>query len=72
MPPRVAGEVCGLASAHSGRFACAFLPRTLPHELSVDALAHNLSVAVYECESSGGVEWLQEEQLRLGKCFSDK
>jgi hypothetical protein len=65
------GKVCAMASAHSGRFACAFLPETSVIR-DMSTFAKNLSISLYECESSGGVEWLQEERLNLGRCFSNK
>ncbi|KAI6235649.1 hypothetical protein M3Y95_00074000 [Aphelenchoides besseyi] len=68
----ICGEIAALASAHSGRFACAFLPLATTTELSPEALVSNINIAVYECESSGGVEWLQEEHLKLGRCFGDR
>lgn len=65
------GKVCSVASAHSGRFACAFLSEATINK-DVASFVKNLNISLYECESSGGVEWLQEERLRLDKCFSDK
>jgi hypothetical protein len=67
----ISGKICTVASAHSDRFACAFLPeQTISRD--VISFAKNVNISVYECESSGGVEWMQEERLRLEKCFSNR
>ncbi|MFH4976062.1 hypothetical protein AB6A40_002771 [Gnathostoma spinigerum] len=55
------GQVYSVSAAHSGRFACAYLPEgataTRASEIS------SIKVGVFECESSGGVEWLREDTL---------
>lgn len=54
-----------ISSSYSGRLACIYDPsriigtgQTLPESL-------NVQVAVYECESSGGTEWLQEDVIHM-------
>lgn len=57
-------RLVSLAAAASTRFAAAYDPRTsggrgpLEDRLSID-------VAVWECESSGGTEWVREETLAI-------
>ncbi|KAI6176952.1 hypothetical protein M3Y97_00854600 [Aphelenchoides bicaudatus] len=67
----ISGKVCSVSSAHSGRFACAFLSEATVNK-DVASFVRNLNVSLYECESSGGVEWLQEERLKLDKCFPNR
>uniref|UniRef100_A0AC35TZX5 WD_REPEATS_REGION domain-containing protein n=1 Tax=Rhabditophanes sp. KR3021 TaxID=114890 RepID=A0AC35TZX5_9BILA len=49
------GQISALSAAHSGRFACAY---RLPGN-------ENLEVSVYECESTGGVEWRREDYFPI-------
>uniref|UniRef100_A0A914YLS6 RAVE complex protein Rav1 C-terminal domain-containing protein n=1 Tax=Panagrolaimus superbus TaxID=310955 RepID=A0A914YLS6_9BILA len=62
------GEVYTVSCAHSGRFAAAYHSgaATLGHKVGA-SLTQNIEVAVFECESSGGVEWLQEDSFNLDK-----
>ncbi|KAK0411859.1 hypothetical protein QR680_005883 [Steinernema hermaphroditum] len=52
------GSICNVSAAHSGRFACAF-------KAPGSETFNKIEVAVFECESSGGVEWLREDTLRI-------
>lgn len=52
-----------MSAAHSGRFACAYLPAGTVHTGTFNA--KSVKVAIFECESSGGVEWLLEGNLRI-------
>lgn len=36
----------------------------------ISSIAKNLELSVFECESSGGVEWLREDNFNLGKIFT--
>ncbi|PAV73995.1 hypothetical protein WR25_00482 [Diploscapter pachys] len=59
----VDGEIYSVSAAHSGRIACAY-DTALTSSLS----AHSkIEIGVFECESSGGVEWLREDTLSVGK-----
>uniref|UniRef100_A0A914UQD9 Uncharacterized protein n=1 Tax=Plectus sambesii TaxID=2011161 RepID=A0A914UQD9_9BILA len=62
------GVILGVASAHSSRLACAYEPAgTVHHHRPGQETMEKLSVeiAVYECESTGGVEWTREDSLHL-------
>ncbi|CAD5221721.1 unnamed protein product [Bursaphelenchus xylophilus] len=61
----IPGTVFSMASAHSGRFACVYKPFTLTSPVDMLSYCKNLHIAIYECETSGGVEWLQEKNVRL-------
>ncbi|TKR87267.1 hypothetical protein L596_011689 [Steinernema carpocapsae] len=52
------GSICNVSAAHSGRFACAF-------KAPGSEMSNKIEVAVFECESSGGVEWLREDTLKI-------
>ncbi|XP_055346416.1 dmX-like protein 2 isoform X2 [Paramacrobiotus metropolitanus] len=61
----VPGKILGLSCAYSARIACAF-------KASVDHIRHdrdepqyNMSVAIFECESTGGSEWVQEDKIAI-------
>lgn len=56
----ISGQIYSISAAHSSRFACAYFPEgmtdsTLP--------ISSIKVGVFECESSGGVEWLCEDTI---------
>ncbi|VDN05634.1 unnamed protein product [Thelazia callipaeda] len=53
------GQILSLSAAHSTRFACAYLPEGIANTASVN----HIKVGVFECESSGGVEWLREDTV---------
>jgi hypothetical protein len=65
------GKLCAVSAANSSRFACAFLSEATINK-DVAGFLRNINVSLYECESSGGVEWLQEERLKLDKCFPSR
>ncbi|VDK43174.1 unnamed protein product [Anisakis simplex] len=54
------GEIFSVSAAHNGRFACAYMPEGL---IKADSMARSIKVGVFECESSGGVEWLREDTI---------
>ncbi|CAJ0582912.1 unnamed protein product, partial [Mesorhabditis spiculigera] len=57
------GPVYALAAAHSGRLACAYDSRTSSYG------AHDrptkIDIGIFECESSGGVEWMREDLITI-------
>ena len=65
------GEVYAISSAHSGRFATAFRSSDSLYRDENLPLTRDLKVAVFECESSGGVEWLQEDSFDLEKYVTE-
>ncbi|KIH47071.1 hypothetical protein ANCDUO_22874, partial [Ancylostoma duodenale] len=57
------GAILSVSAAHSGRFACAYDPKAGYVEET-----HNIAdveIGVFECESSGGVEWMREDTFNL-------
>jgi hypothetical protein len=58
------GDVMVVRSASSTRFACAYKPLANA-SFGQARKAARLQVAVYECESSGGIEWTLEDTIRL-------
>ncbi|CAD6187487.1 unnamed protein product [Caenorhabditis auriculariae] len=55
----IEGSIYGVSAAHSGRLACAY------DSESVSGDSNSVEIAVFECESSGGVEWLREDTLSI-------
>ncbi|GBP07756.1 DmX-like protein 2, partial [Eumeta japonica] len=73
---RLLGQPLHISAAYSGRIACAYKcgrSFTRPKGVSnssnnlsnPDTRFVNLSVCVYECESTGGAEWLLEDTIPL-------
>ncbi|XP_026493459.2 dmX-like protein 2 isoform X2 [Vanessa tameamea] len=67
----IPGQPLHISAAYSGRIACAYKcgrsftrPRA-PGGAAPDARFVNLCVCVYECESTGGAEWLLEDTIPL-------
>ncbi|XP_053676697.1 dmX-like protein 1 [Anopheles nili] len=65
----VNGQLLHISAAYSGRIACAYKygkSFTRPTK-STDPETRfvNLSVAIYECESTGGSEWVLEDTIHL-------
>lgn len=56
---RIPGQIYSISTAHSSRFACAYLPEGMAG--TALSSANSVKVGVFECESSGGVEWLRED-----------
>ncbi|CAL2047911.1 unnamed protein product [Caenorhabditis brenneri] len=52
----VEGAIVKVNAAHSGRIACAYQKPSATNESNI-----SIEVAVFECESSGGVEWFRED-----------
>ncbi|CAJ0959160.1 unnamed protein product, partial [Mesorhabditis belari] len=57
------GTVYALSAAHSGRLACAYDPRIGQYD--VDDRPTKIDIGVFECESSGGVEWMREDTISI-------
>lgn len=65
----VTGQLLHISAAYSGRIACAYKygkSFTRPNR-SVDPETRfvNMCVAIYECESTGGSEWILEDTIHL-------
>lgn len=52
------GSILSVSAAHSGRIACAYNSKA-------GCSLENVEVGVFECESSGGVEWMREDTFDL-------
>lgn len=62
------GQVLNISVAYSGRLACAYKygkSFTRPGKNDQDSRYVNLCVAIYECESTGGSEWILEDTIHL-------
>lgn len=59
----VDGKILSVSCAYSGRFACSFDP--LNEFDTTKSESVNIEVGIYECESSGGIEWILEDRLVL-------
>lgn len=57
----ISGQPLNISAAYSGRIACAYKygkSFTRPSKNDPDSRYVNLCVAIYECESTGGSEWV--------------
>lgn len=64
----IEGQVLNISVAYSGRLACAYKygkSFTRPNKADQDSRYINLCVAIYECESTGGTEWILEDIIHL-------
>lgn len=64
----VNGQLLHISAAYSGRIACAYKygkSFTRPTKADADSRYVNLCVAIYECESTGGSEWILEDTIHL-------
>lgn len=64
----IMGQPLHISAAYSGRIACAYKygkSFTRPHKGDPDSRYVNLCVAIYECESTGGSEWILEDTINL-------
>ncbi|XP_030381698.1 dmX-like protein 2 isoform X2 [Scaptodrosophila lebanonensis] len=64
----IPGQPLNISAAYSGRIACAYKygkSFTRPNKGDPDSRYVNLCVAIYECESSGGSEWVLEDTIHL-------
>lgn len=63
------GQILNISVAYSGRLACAYKygrSFTRPNkDQDQDSRYINLCVAIYECESTGGTEWILEDVIHL-------
>lgn len=71
----VHGQLLHISAAYSGRIACAFKygkSFTRPTKADPDSRYVNLCVAIYECESTGGSEWVLEDTIHLKNIYLPK
>ncbi|KAK9710406.1 WD domain, G-beta repeat [Popillia japonica] len=65
----IEGQILNISVAYSGRLACAYKygrSFTRPNkDQDHDSRYINLCVAIYECESTGGTEWILEDVIHL-------
>lgn len=64
----IEGQILHMSVAYSGRLACAYKygkSFTRPSKNDHDSRYINLCVAIYECESTGGTEWILEDVIHL-------
>ncbi|XP_066993059.2 dmX-like protein 2 isoform X2 [Anabrus simplex] len=64
----ITGQPLNISAAYSGRIACAYKygkSFTRPSKNDPDSRYVNLCVAIYECESTGGSEWVLEDTIHL-------
>lgn len=64
----VNGQLLNISAAYSGRIACAYKygkSFTRPTKADPESRYVNLCVAIYECESTGGSEWVLEDTIHL-------
>ncbi|XP_058802358.1 dmX-like protein 2 isoform X2 [Phymastichus coffea] len=64
----ITGQPLNISAAYSGRIACAYKygkSFTRPTKADPDSRYVNLCVAIYECESTGGSEWILEDTIHL-------
>ncbi|KAK6643958.1 hypothetical protein RUM43_000223 [Polyplax serrata] len=64
----ISGQPLNISAAYSGRIACAYKygkSFTRPSKSDPDSRFVNLCVAIYECESTGGSEWILEDTIHL-------
>uniref|UniRef100_A0A0R3RIQ7 Rav1p_C domain-containing protein n=1 Tax=Elaeophora elaphi TaxID=1147741 RepID=A0A0R3RIQ7_9BILA len=54
------GQIYSISAAHNSRFACAYFPEGMT---DATLSKSSIKVGVFECESSGGVEWLREDTI---------
>ena len=61
----VPGRPVSVSAAFTGRVAIAYQSGTSFQKKSHDSNYVNLSTAIYECESTGGSEWIKEDVIHL-------
>ena len=64
----IEGQILHISVAYSARFACAYKygkSFTRPGKDDFESRYVNLCVAIYECESTGGTEWILEDTIHL-------
>uniref|UniRef100_A0A1B6CLX3 RAVE complex protein Rav1 C-terminal domain-containing protein n=1 Tax=Clastoptera arizonana TaxID=38151 RepID=A0A1B6CLX3_9HEMI len=64
----IPGQPLNISAAYSGRIACAYKygkSFTRPSRKNPESRYVNLCVAIYECESTGGSEWVLEDTIHL-------
>ncbi|XP_073977920.1 rabconnectin-3 alpha isoform X3 [Rhodnius prolixus] len=64
----IPGQPLNISAAYSGRIACAYKygkSFTRPSKKDPESRFVNLCVAIYECESTGGSEWVLEDTIYL-------
>ncbi|OWA51395.1 DmX-like protein 2 [Hypsibius exemplaris] len=62
----VPGRILGLSCAYSARVACAY-KASVDHirQEREDSPQYTMTVAIFECESTGGSEWVQEDKIAV-------
>ena len=60
-----AGKPISVRCGYSGRVAVAYKMGSVRRSNKDDPPFVNLCVAIYECESSGGAEWVLEDKIHL-------
>jgi DmX-like protein len=61
-----------ISVAYSGRIACAYKygkSFTRPSKKDTNARFVNMCIAIYECESTGGSEWVLEDTIHLKNIY---
>lgn len=63
----IPGTPVSVSAAYSGRLACAYQTGQSFQRMNVDPNLRyiNLCVGIYECESTGGSEWILEDTISL-------
>lgn len=64
----IGGQPLNVCASYSGRIACAYKygrSFTRPGKADPESRYVNLCVAIYECESTGGSEWVLEDTIHL-------
>ncbi|XP_068239086.1 dmX-like protein 2 isoform X2 [Palaemon carinicauda] len=71
----VPGKPLHVSAAYSGRIACAYqTPTPLHDDLSTvneDSITFSCTLAIYECESTGGSQWVLEDKFDLQDVVSN-
>lgn len=67
-----AGKPLNISVAYSGRIACAYKygkSFTRPSKKDPNSRFVNMCIAIYECESTGGSEWVLEDTIHLKNIY---
>ncbi|XP_059484944.1 dmX-like protein 2 [Neocloeon triangulifer] len=68
----IAGKPLNISVAYSGRIACAYKygkSFARPSRKDPNARFVNMCIAIYECESTGGSEWVLEDTIHLKNIY---
>lgn len=62
------GSPLYVSCAYSGRIACAYkLGHSYPNEQNTEHRFINIGIAIFECQSSGGSEWILEDTIKIDR-----